>query len=102
VSSRRTQHPGKLRIIKRIAVARAQHSQVLCSRVAKEALNVSTGVFAENEVYDPGKDSWQSLEPMLTPRHGTGGASLGGIFYVPGGATRQGYGAVDTNESYTP
>jgi len=64
--------------------------------------NVSTGVFAENEVYDPGKDSWQSLEPMLTPRHGTGGASLGGIFYVPGGATRQGYGAVDTNESYTP
>ncbi len=64
--------------------------------------NVSIGVFPDNEVYDPSKDSWQRLEPMLTPRHGTGGASLGGIFYVPGGATQQGYGAVDTNESYRP
>jgi hypothetical protein len=27
---------------------------------------------------------------------------LNEVFYVPGGATRQGFGAVDTNEVYRP
>ena len=64
--------------------------------------NDPSGVFAETEAYDPAKDSWQKLEPMLTPRHGTGGAALKGVFYVPGGATHQGFGAVATNESFGP
>jgi len=64
--------------------------------------NVKTGVFPDNEAYDPVKDSWERLEPMLTPRHGTGGAAINEVFYVPGGATRQGFGAVDTNEAYRP
>lgn len=64
--------------------------------------NVSTGVFPDNEAYDPAKDSWERLKPMLTPRHGTGGAALNDLFYVPGGATRQGFGAVDTNEAFRP
>jgi N-acetylneuraminic acid mutarotase len=61
-----------------------------------------SGVFAENEAYDPVKDVWQKREPMRTPRHGTGGAVVNGVFYVPGGATRQGFGAVATNESFGP
>jgi hypothetical protein len=39
---------------------------------------------------------------MITPRHGTGAAGVGGVLYVPGGATQQAFGAVATHESYTP
>src|SRR5262249_41981425 len=59
-----------------------------------------SGVFPENEAYDPKTDSWERLEPMLTPRHGTGGAAVKDVFYVPGGAIQQGFGAVATNESF--
>ncbi len=61
-----------------------------------------SGVFPETEAYDPAKDTWETLQPMLTPRHGTGGAAVKDVFYVPGGATQQGYGAVATNESFGP
>jgi hypothetical protein len=47
-------------------------------------------------------NSWQALAPMLTPRHGSGAAVVDGIIYVPGGATLQGFGAVDTNEAHAP
>jgi N-acetylneuraminic acid mutarotase len=62
--------------------------------------NASTGVFDDVEAYDPAADSWAILAPMLTPRHGTGAAELNGKLYVPGGATQQAFGAVDTNEVY--
>lgn len=52
-----------------------------------------SGVFPQVEVYDPARDAWDALPPMLTPRHGTGGAAPGTTFYVPGGATRAGFGA---------
>jgi len=61
-----------------------------------------SGVFPETEAYDPAKDTWETLEPMLTPRHGTGGAAVENVLYVPGGATQQGFGAVATNESFGP
>jgi hypothetical protein len=35
---------------------------------------------------------------MATPRHGTGGAVVDGVFYVPGGANVTGFAAVDTHE----
>ena len=54
----------------------------------------------ELEAYTP--DSWEALEPMPTPRHGTGAAELDGVIYVPGGATMQAFGAVDTHEAYVP
>lgn len=60
------------------------------------------GVFVEAEAYDPAADVWRPLPPMLTPRHGTGAAALGPKLYVPGGATRQGFGAVATNEALDP
>jgi N-acetylneuraminic acid mutarotase len=57
------------------------------------------GVFVEVEAYDASIDTWKSLPPMLTPRHGTGGMAVGGKLYVPGGATREGFGATAVNES---
>ncbi|HZF50470.1 MAG TPA: kelch repeat-containing protein [Polyangiaceae bacterium] len=58
----------------------------------------ASGVFDDVEAYDPAADAWSALAPMLTPRHGTGAAELNGKLYVPGGATQQAFGAVDTNE----
>ncbi len=60
------------------------------------------GVFPQTEVYDPEADHWRELEPMPTPRHGIGAAAVLGRIYLPGGATRQGLGAVGTLESYVP
>jgi len=60
------------------------------------------GVFVEAEAYDPAADAWTALPPMLTPRHGTGAAALGDMLYVPGGATREGFGAVPVNEALAP
>lgn len=61
-----------------------------------------TGVFAENEAYDTVSDTWTTHAPMVTPRHGTGGATIGATFFVPGGATIQAFGAVDAHEAFTP
>ena len=61
-----------------------------------------TGVFAQNEEYDPAADRWTSREPMPTPRHGTGAAIVDGTLFVPGGATVQNFGASAVNEAYTP
>jgi N-acetylneuraminic acid mutarotase len=62
----------------------------------------ASGVFDDVEAYDPAKDAWTILTPMFTPRHGTGGAELNGKLYVPGGADKQAFGAVDTVEVYVP
>jgi len=49
------------------------------------------GVFADNDVYDPWTDSWQSLEPIPTPVHGvTGAAYLNGWIHLPGGGVARG------------
>lgn len=63
---------------------------------------IATGVFPQAEAYDPAADAWASLEPMPTPRHGMAAAAWAGKLYVPGGATEQGFGAVDTHEVLTP
>jgi N-acetylneuraminic acid mutarotase len=61
-----------------------------------------SGVFSQTEVYDPATDRWEALAPMRTPRHGIGAAVLGERIYVPGGATRQGFGAVAAHEAFVP
>jgi hypothetical protein len=62
--------------------------------------DAANGVFPQAELYDPARDRWSTLEPMPTPRHGTGGAGLGNRLYVPGGADVMAFGAVDTVEVY--
>jgi N-acetylneuraminic acid mutarotase len=59
----------------------------------------ASGVFPNVEQYDAATDTWLTLPPMRTPRHGTGAAVVNGVLYVPGGATTQAFGAVDTHES---
>jgi N-acetylneuraminic acid mutarotase len=39
------------------------------------------------EVYDPATNNWTPLAPMSVARHHTGGAFVGGKFYVVGGRT---------------
>ena len=58
------------------------------------------GVFHETESYDPATDRWRSDQPMRTPRNGIGAAVVGALLVVPGGATREGFGAVDVNETF--
>ena len=63
--------------------------------------STASGVFRENEAYDPRTNTWESLAPMPVPRHGIGAAVIGDRIYLPGGATVQGFGAVATHEVYT-
>jgi len=58
------------------------------------------GIFHEVEAYDPEIDSWTRLPPMQTGRHGIYAAVIGNAVYLPGGATRQGFGVTATNEAY--
>jgi N-acetylneuraminic acid mutarotase len=58
------------------------------------------GVFEQNEVYDPRANSWKSMEPMPTPRHGIGAAAIGNRVYIPGGADVQGFGVTAVHEAF--
>ena len=61
-----------------------------------------TGTFDENEAYDPATDSWRTLAPLPTPRHGFGAAVFDGAVYTPGGAPVNGGGQQsDVNEVFT-
>jgi N-acetylneuraminic acid mutarotase len=64
--------------------------------------DLPSGVFEQLEAYDPLADAWTTLPPMPLPRHGTGGAVIDGVFFVPGGADVEGGGAVDTHEAWVP
>lgn len=62
----------------------------------------ASGVFPQVEVYDALANTWEPRAMMRTPRHGMGAAAIDGRMYVPGGATKQGFGAVATFEILTP
>jgi N-acetylneuraminic acid mutarotase len=64
--------------------------------------DAASGVFAEVEAYTPATDGWRALPPMPTPRHGLAAAGWDGRLYAPGGADRQGFGAVAVHEVLTP
>jgi hypothetical protein len=51
-------------------------------------------VFGQNEAYDPIADRWESLAPMITPRHGLGAAVLGDAIHVAGGGPIMGGGVL--------
>lgn len=50
-----------------------------------------SGVFPQNEAFDPGSGVWHVLEPMVRPVHGlTGTGVLNDKIYIPGGALTNG------------
>jgi N-acetylneuraminic acid mutarotase len=54
----------------------------------------SRGVFPNIESYDVQTGLWAEEPPMMTPRHGTGAASVGDTIYIPGGGIVQSGGQV--------
>jgi uncharacterized protein (TIGR03437 family) len=46
--------------------------------------------YRENEEYDPATDTWRSLAPMITPRHGLYGATIDDRIFAPAGGPRAG------------
>lgn len=60
------------------------------------------GIYEQNESYEPSTDRWRTEPPMPTPRHGIAAAVIGRIIYLPGGATRQGFGVTATHQAFVP
>ncbi|MCS6937156.1 MAG: galactose oxidase [Candidatus Bipolaricaulota bacterium] len=62
----------------------------------------ATGVYEQNEVYDPKSNRWESQPPMPTPRHGIGAAVWENRIYIPGGAPLLGFSVSNAHEVYEP
>lgn len=58
------------------------------------------GTYRQNEEYDPVTDTWRSLTPMPTPRHGLYGATVGGCIFTPAGGPQAGAFYSDANEVF--
>lgn len=58
------------------------------------------GTYRQNEEYDPSTDTWRSLAPMPTPRHGLYGATLDGRIFTPSGGPRAGGFFSDAHEVF--
>lgn len=58
------------------------------------------GIFHEVEAYEPATDTWTRLPPMQTGRHGISAAVVGNVIYLPGGATRAGFGVTGWHDAY--
>ncbi|MBM3812277.1 MAG: hypothetical protein FJW20_11670 [Acidimicrobiia bacterium] len=48
------------------------------------------GTFEQNEEYDPVSDTWRTLAPMPTPRHGLYGVTIDDRLFTPSGGPRAG------------
>jgi N-acetylneuraminic acid mutarotase len=66
-----------------------------------ENTGTSTGTYVQGQMYDPKTDTWTTIADQLTPRHGTDGATIGSVIYVPGGGPNAGTSVTDTNEAFT-
>jgi uncharacterized protein (TIGR03437 family) len=58
------------------------------------------GTFRQNEEYDPARDTWRSLAPMPTPRHGIYGVAIGRRVFVPSGGPRAGAAYSNAHEAF--
>ncbi len=63
---------------------------------------IPLGVFPQTEAYDPGADRWARLAPMPNPRHGTTAVPVADAIYLPGGASREGFGTTGANDAFVP
>jgi N-acetylneuraminic acid mutarotase len=57
-------------------------------------------VHGEVEVFNPATNTWRSLSPMPTPRHGIWASVIGNNIFLPGGGIVAGFGATDINEAF--
>ena len=53
-----------------------------------EYFNDGGGVYPQTWCYNPKKDQWVPLGPMLTPRHGLAGIAVGNTIYAIAGAKK--------------
>lgn len=60
-----------------------------------------SGTFENTDEYDPVSNTWRSLAPMVTPRHGMDGAVYNNVIYVPGGGPTQGGSHSTTHEAFS-
>ena len=58
------------------------------------------GIFHEVEAYSPATNTWTSLPPMRTGRHGIYGAVIGNMIFLPGGATSAGFGVTGVHDAF--
>jgi N-acetylneuraminic acid mutarotase len=65
-------------------------------------LQSPTGVYAQNEAYNPKTNRWEAHPPMPTPRHGIAAAVLNDTIHIPGGGTLQGFSISSVHEIYQP
>ncbi len=61
----------------------------------------TSGTFSNNEEFDPATNTWRTLAPMPTARHGMDGAVYSEIIFVPGGGLTQGGSHSTTHEAFT-
>ncbi|WP_412535850.1 kelch repeat-containing protein [Marinobacter sp. MIT932201] len=52
--------------------------------------NTPTGVFEQNEEYDPATNTWRPLTNVPTPKHGAASATVNNTLYIMGGGTTSG------------
>jgi N-acetylneuraminic acid mutarotase len=52
--------------------------------------NTTSGVFDQNEEYDPATNTWRSLTNVPTPKHGAAAATIDDTLYIMGGGTQSG------------
>ena len=57
------------------------------------------GTFEDADVYDSGLDTWTTLEPMPTPRHGIGAAVQAGLIHIPGGGPIENFSVTNAHEA---
>jgi Malectin domain/PA14 domain/Kelch motif/Glucose / Sorbosone dehydrogenase len=60
-----------------------------------------TGTYPQGTDYDPATDTWIPIADQLTPRHGTGGATIGTTVYVPAGGPQIGGSVSAVNEAFS-
>jgi N-acetylneuraminic acid mutarotase/glucose/arabinose dehydrogenase len=60
-----------------------------------------TGTYPQGTDYDPVTDTWNQIADELTPRHGTGGATIGDTVYIPAGGPQAGGSVTAVNESFS-
>ena len=58
------------------------------------------GTFAQNEEYDPSRDTWRTLAPMPTPRHGLYGITVDRRIFAPAGGPIAGANYTDVHEAF--